>query len=61
MASLFGSHLTIPCPICPEPVDIPLQQRGVDTDRHPHVVIVALDFSQLHDHVATTHRKTEAT
>jgi hypothetical protein len=61
MASLLGSHLTIPCPICTTPVDILLQERGVDFGRHPHVVTVSLDFGPLHDHVATTHRKTEAT
>lgn len=61
MASFLGSHVTIDCPICPAPVDIPIHEQGLDTTRHPHVVTVALDFSQLHEHVATTHRKTETT
>lgn len=61
MASLLGSHVTISCPICPEQVDIPIQERGVDFGQHPRVVTVTLDPSPLHEHVATTHRTTEAT
>ncbi|MGR3875796.1 hypothetical protein ACUXZZ_45505 (plasmid) [Streptomyces graminifolii] len=61
MASRLGSHVTIDCPICPEPVDLPLQDHGVDFSQHPHVVNLTLDVRPLHDHVAATHRKTEAT